>query len=366
MDQAHHLHSSSTSPVLLLTGATGQIGRLVLRAWLEAGHEVVLTLRAPDRQWPELKRWLQVQGAPTARVTCVCTDFGQPDLGWDAQAMAQLARVTCVAHWAAMWGWSLPWREAEAVNVRGTLRLYEWAVSRGIQGPFIGVCGFKSQIPGSLAELGMSGPDVDWVDAARRLGSYEASKVCAYQRLKAVQARAQSLPVTWVHPATVIGDDWVAEVPPQAAMTGILQAIRGGRMRLVPGSPAHMVPWVTGRYVAQYVVALLTAQDPVSAEHVLLDPASPSLRASVAVLAKAMRGPQPLGHVPKSWLAWVLKWPWVSRSMGASAESLGFIVKVPPDAAASVRWGATHGVHHPDIRASLAETARFWREAHQS
>jgi len=366
MDQHRHHHSSSTHPVLLLTGATGQIGRLVLRAWLEAGHEVVLTLRDPDRQWPELKRWLQSQGAPTAHVTCVSTDFGKPDLGWDARALVQLARVTCVAHWAAMWGWRLPWREAEAVNVNGTLRLYAWASSQGIKGPFIGVCGFKSQIPGSLAELGMLGPDVDWADAARRLGSYEASKICAYQSLKAAQARANGLPVTWVHPATVIGDEWVAEVPPQSAMVGILQAIRGGRMRLVPGSPEHMVPWVTGRYVAQYVVALLAAQEPVTSEHVLLDPASPSLRASVEVLARAMRGPRPLGHVPKSWLAWALKWPWISRHMGASAESLGFIVKAPPDAAASVRWGESHGVRHPDVRASLAETARCWRGAHQA
>jgi hypothetical protein len=144
---------------------------------------------------------------------------------------------------------------------------------------------------------------------------------------------------------------------------GILQAIRSGRMRLVPGAPEHLVPWVTGHYVAQYVVALLTRKEPIAAEHVLLDPASPSLRASVDMLAQAMRGPKSLGHVPKRWLAWALRFRWVAQLMGASAESLGFIVQTPPDASDAVRWGASQGVHHPDIRVSLALTAKHWREA---
>jgi dihydroflavonol-4-reductase len=360
----HHL-SLSTKPVLLLTGATGQIGRLVLRAWLEAGHQVVLTLRDPARQWPALEGWLQRQGVATAQVSCVMTDFAMPDLGWNDRALAELKRVTCVAHWAAMWGWSLPWREAEAVNVQGSLRLYEWAQGQGIQGPFIGVCGFKSQIPGSLSQLGLLGPNVDWANAAGRLGAYEVSKVCAYQHLKVAAERAQGLPVTWVHPATVIGDEWVADVPAQSAMAGILGAIHGGRMRLVPGTSAHRVPWVTGWYVARYVVALLTASKPLPSEHLLLDPASPSLRASVDVLAQAMRGPRPLGHVPKSWLAAALKLPRVAQLMGASAESLGFIVKEAPDSSASVRWGEAQGISHPDVMGALAVTAQCWRIAHQ-
>jgi nucleoside-diphosphate-sugar epimerase len=260
-----------------------------------------------------------------------------------------------------MWGWGLSWHEAEAVNVRGSLRLYAWALAQGIKGPFLGVCGFKSQIPGSLAHLGLQGPDVNWADKAKHLGAYEVSKICAYQSLKDQAARNKCLPVTWVHPATVIADAWVTEVPSQSAMVGILQAIRGGRMRLVPGSPAHMVPWVTGRYVAQYVVALLVADEPIASEHVLLDPASPTLRASVDVLADAMGAPKALGHVPKSWLAWVLSVPLVARWMGASAESLGFIVDTPPDAQAAVHWGQRHGVVHPDVHAALAVTARHWQ-----
>jgi nucleoside-diphosphate-sugar epimerase len=361
---SHHQHSSATPPVLLLTGATGQIGRLVLRAWLEAGHAAMLTLRDPDRQWPILSQWLQAQGVQTHRVDCVRTDFAKPDLGWDASALAELKRVTCVAHFAAMWGWNLPWHEAEAVNVQGSLRLYEWALAQGIHGPFLGVCGFKSQISGSLANLGLEGTDVNWADKARRLGAYEVSKICAYQSLQEQSLRNKCLPVTWVHPATVIADTWVTEVPSQSAIVGILQAIRGGRMRLVPGTSVDMVPWVTGRYVAQYVVALLMAEEPIATEHVLLDPASPSLRASVDVMAQAMDAPKALGHVPKSWLAWVLIFPGVARWMGASVESLGFIVNTPPDAHAAVEWGQRHGVVHPNVLAALAVTARHWQASH--
>ncbi len=299
-------------------------------------------------------------------VSCVRTDFAMPDFGWNEAALAKLKRVTCVAHFAAMWGWGLSWQDAEAVNVRGSMRLYEWALAQGIKGPFLGVCGFKSQIPGSLANLGLQGSDVNWAEKAKRLGAYEVSKICAYQALKVHSSRNKCLPVIWVHPATVIGDTWVEEVPSQSAIVGILQAIRGGRMRLVPGSPAHMVPWVTGRYVAQYVVALLVVEDTIESEHVLLDPASPTLRASVDVMAHAMGKPKALGHIPKSWLAWVLSVPGVARWMGASAESLGFIVDTPPEAAAAVQWGENHGVVHPDVHAALSVTAHRWQAANMA
>ncbi len=359
----NQFHSSTSQPVLLLTGATGQIGRLVLRAWLEAGHEVVLTLREPDRQWPILEQWLQEQGVHMPQVSCVRTDFAMPDFGWNEEALAELKRVTCVAHFAAMWGWGLSWQEAEAVNVRGSMRLYEWALAQGIQGAFLGVCGFKSQIPGSLANLGLQGTDVNWAEKAKRLGAYEVSKICAYQTLKKQSELNESMPVIWVHPATVIGDDWVKQVPTQSAIFGILQAIRGGRMRLVPGSSSHMVPWVTGRYVAEYVVALLIAKDSIASEHVLLDPASPMLKVSVDILARAMGAPKALGHIPKAWLAWVLSVPALARWLGASAESIGFIVDIPPDATASVRWGESHGVVHPDVHAALSVTAHYWQAA---
>ncbi len=357
--------AAGAQPVLLLTGATGQIGRQVLRDWLRTGHRVLITQRDPARQWPTLQRWLSAQGVATQGVDCVATDFALPDFGWDADALSRLQAVTCVVHLAALWGWHLRWADAHAVNVQGTMRLHAWAVRQGAVDRFVGVCGFLSQVPGHLDGMGLRQPQVDWAAAARQWGAYEVSKVQAYLTLHPTLRQPGELPVTWIHPATVIGDATLPEVPEQSAVVGILQAIQRGLLRLVPGSPAHAVPWVTGLYVARYTVALLLAADEGMPEHLLMDPASPSLRTSVNLLAGAMGGPRAVGHLPKWVLGSLLKLPGVPAWMGTSAESLNFIVDTPPDPAASVRWGLRQGIAHPDVAQSLTCTARQWRQAQQ-
>ena len=355
----NHINTPS-QPVLLLTGATGQIGRQVLRAWLQTGHRVVITLRDPGRQWPTLRQWLTQQGVATEGVDCVATDFALADFGWTPQARGLLQCVTCVVHLAAMWGWHLRWPAANEVNVQGTVRLHAWAAGQGMAGPFVGVCGFMSQVPGQLDSMGLRDPHVDWASAAKKWGAYEVSKLRVYLALHPSQCKPGALPVTWIHPAGVIGDASLPEVPAQSAVAGILRAIQRGRLRLVPGSPAAVVPWVTGQYVARYVLALLLTSDDVASDHLLLDPASPSLRTCVNLMARAMGAPSAVGHLPKWVMRGLLKIPGVAGLMGSSAESLNFSVSALPDPADSVQWGLRQGIAHPDVLASLDLTARHW------
>jgi hypothetical protein len=151
-------------------------------------------------------------------------------------------------------------------------------------------------------------------------------------------------------------------VPDQSAVVGILNSILRGLLRLVPGKPSDIVPWVTGQYVAAYAVALLLSSDGEMIEHLLLDPNSPSLRTSVNLMSSAMGGPRAVGHVPKWVMSSMLKLPLVPDLLGTSAESLNFIVSAPPDPAASVIWGLRHGITHPDVMQSLDLTARHWQQ----
>ncbi|MEY4766547.1 MAG: hypothetical protein RI907_3220 [Pseudomonadota bacterium] len=354
-------------PVLLLTGATGQIGRRVLLAWCRQGHDVVLALRRPAQQWPALRDMLAAAGAPVDRVTCVQTDLAQPDLGWGATVPEALQRVTCVLHLGALWGWGLPWPLAERVNVQGALALHRWAERQCLPGAFVAVCGFMSQVPGQLRRLGWVAADgagrepVDVERAARRWGAYEVSKMLAYVALQA-QAERSPVPVTWIHPATVIADAQGPEVPSQSAVAGILQALSRGLMAWVPGTAAHRVPWVTGDYVARYTVALLQAPPGGLRDHVLMDPASPSLLASLRVMARALGVRGPWGHLPLGLMSALLALPGVGRALGTSAESLSFIVREVPDASPALAWGQGKGVHHPDVIEALACTARAWAQ----
>lgn len=353
-------HTSTSPPVLLLTGATGQIGRRVLRGWLMAGNQAIITLRDPHGQWPQLQRWLAANGAPTGTVECIATDFAREDFGWDEEAHRRLGRVNCVVHLAAMWGWGLAWADADAVNVRASLRLHAWASMRPMTGPFVCVCGYLSQIPGRLDRMGFRQDRVDWARAARKWGSYEVSKIKAYLEMSPARMRPGTMPVTWIHPATVIGDLQLPEVPDHAAITGILRSIRRGMLRFVPGSASDVVPWVTGRYVSEYIVALLSSPAGAMTEHLLLDPRSLSLRRTVALLSEVVGSARPMGQLPIWLMRRMLALPVVPQVTGVSAESLGFIVNALPDASASVGWGARHGVVHPDLAESLVATAQHW------
>ena len=355
-------------PTLLLTGATGQIGRRLLLGWCQRGHTVVLALRRPAEQWPALRQMLQQAGAPVDRVRCVPTDLARPDLGWNAEAQATLAPVTCVVHLAALWGWGLSWADAERVNVQGTLALHRWAVDRRLPGPFIAAGGFMSQVPGHLDKLGLLDGGEHMAEAgaraARRWGAYEVSKMMAYVALHPRRSPGQVLPVTWVHPATVVGDVGDPVVPEHAAITGILRSLARGLMPLVPGSAAHRVPWVTGDYVVRYILALLAAGPggAPTGDHLLLDPRSPNLLASARTLAAALGRRAPWGHAPLGLFAGLLAWPGLARWLGTSAESLSFIVRQVPDASAAIAWGERQGVRHPDIHEALRCTAQAWAQ----
>jgi len=359
--------TSMSPPVLLLTGATGQIGRQVLASWLAIGHKAVITLRDPQGQWPALQHWLAERGVQTDAVECVATDFARDDFGWDAHALRSLSSVTCVVHLAAMWGWGLPWEQADTVNVRASQRLHAWASLRAIPGPFICVCGYLSQIPRRLDSMGLRRRDVDWARAARTWGSYEVSKIKAYLEMSPSRMQPGDTPVTWVHPATVIGDTLSPEVPDHSAIAGILRSIRRGMLRVLPGRASDVVPWVTGRYVAEYIVALLSSPDDAMSEHLLLDPRSLSLRRTVELISETIGGPRPMGQLPIWLMRRLLSLPAVPQATGMSAESLSFIVDALPDASASAAWGLRHGIVHPDLRASLVATAADWnRRVHAS
>lgn len=347
---------------MLLTGATGQIGRLVLCRWLKTGHKAVITLRKPERQWPRLRDWLESQDVSSARVDCVKTDFALADFGWDERARAGVCTATCVVHLAAMWGWGLDWAQADAVNVRASLRLHRWASDIGMHGPFICAGGFLTQVPGYLGRLALHERDVDWARAAKRWGTYEMTKFKSYLTMRPPHTRPKDMPITWIHPATVIGDARAPGIPDHAAIAGILRSIRRSMLRFVPGAATDLVPWVTGRYVSDYIVALLLSADDGVTDHLLLDPHSPSLRDTVALMSKAIGKAEPIGHVPIGWMRGLLKLPVVPDLVGVSAESLNFIVTAAPDATASVRWGMRHDVMHPDIGESLVATAQHWNE----
>ncbi|MGZ6696249.1 MAG: SDR family oxidoreductase, partial [Solirubrobacteraceae bacterium] len=89
---------------ILLTGATGFVGAVVLDRLLRAGHEVVCLVRAGSDADADarLRAVLARAGAPAgARARAVAGDLTAPGLGLGARRAARAAALGTVGHGAA-------------------------------------------------------------------------------------------------------------------------------------------------------------------------------------------------------------------------------------------------------------------------
>lgn len=363
-----HSHSSGR---VLLTGATGQVGRGVLLELVRQRRPVTVMLRRPESQMPSLLNWLSERGAAQPDVQAVEGDLLLPHMGW-GDVLADVAPswaddVVAVVHCAAAWGWRLDPQQAEQANVQASLALWREMARWPRMGRFVMVVGYMSQHGPHMSDLGLdlavrpSAHQVDWSRVQQRSGVYEASKLRAYWLMREESLR-ESRALTVIHPATLIGDEALPEVPSTSAIGQLLSQLAAGQMPLVPGSSEHRVPLVSVGYVARYVAALLSERNDVGfTEHLLLDPATPDLLRVMRALASALKVPAPRGRVPLPWVKAVTAWPTLARLMGLERESLGFIVKGAFDVSREAAWAQARGVAHPDVMQSLSHTAAAWR-----
>jgi nucleoside-diphosphate-sugar epimerase len=164
--------------IVLVTGASGLLGRAVATAIVAAGHEVRTLQRSPSR----------VEGATDVLGSVT-----------DATSVARAtAGVDGVVHLAAKVSLAGDPAEFEAVNVGGTLHLLRAAIEHGV-GRFVYVSS------PSVAHSGSSivGDDAEPADPLRAHGDYARTK--AQAELLALAADSPSLAVVAVRPHLVWG-----------------------------------------------------------------------------------------------------------------------------------------------------------------
>lgn len=355
---------------ILLTGATGQIGRRILLALTSKGRAVTLVLRRPVEQEQDLRQWLQAKGVQHADIVTVAGDMLLPDWGWQsggAQDMAWTQHIESVVHAAALWGWKLDPHQADQANVQAPLNLWRQAFTWPRMRQFVMPIGYMSQHKPHMTTLGLdltnrpAAADVDWAQVIANTGPYEASKLKAYWVMRE-EAKAVGRPVTFIHPATVLGDMASPEVPETSAVAQLLQQLAQGRSPLVPGSRRHRVPLVSAAYLSAYVCGLLA--EPVKAgisEHLLMDTDTPDLLETMQILAAGQGVQAPFGRVPLAWVRCLAKVAPLARALGVDSESLPFIVEgvfdVSHENAHAVGWG----IQHPDVKRLLRRTGEVWQ-----
>jgi len=253
--------SGHRESVVLLTGATGAVGReLLSRMARRPSTRVICLVRAASDAEAD-HRLLETMDAMThqplsaeerSRVSALRGDITSDRLGLDAARWdAVAAQVTRIVHGAANVSWSLPIDEARRINVGGTsemLRLAEAASRRGTLEAF----DYLSTVMVAGKQQGLIGEET-LDDKGEFWSTYEQSK---NEAERMVRSRKGSLPVSIFRLSMVVGDSRTGYTSTFNVMYWPLKMLSRGMFRIAPADPEGVVDIVPVDYVADAVEAL--------------------------------------------------------------------------------------------------------------
>jgi 2-alkyl-3-oxoalkanoate reductase len=274
---------------VLVTGASGMLGRATATGLLERGDEVTVLQRRPS-------------GLPCREVLGDVADAAVVDRAVRGQ--------DAVLHLAAKVDVTGPWAEYVTANVDGTRTVVDACRTADV-GRLVHVSSPSVAHAGTaLAGVG-AGP----ADPARARGRYARSKAMA--ELDALAANSSALAVLAVRPHLVWG-------PGDTQLVGrIVERARAGRLPVI-GSGAALIDTTYVDNAAAALVAAVDACGPVHAEALVVSNGEPRPVAEVlGRLCRAAGVPGPRGRVPFG-AAWVA---------GAAAEAVWAVTRrrsVPP------------------------------------
>ena len=253
---------------VLVTGATGFIGRHAVRALTEAGHEVVCLVRETSNRAPLATH------APRFAVG----DIGRPE------TLGPIAEVDAVLHLASLL--KMPWKPAfQTVNAAGT-------------GHVAHACAEASSPPTLVvvSSLAAGGPSAEHprreADGAAPASIYGRVKLDAEAAALAVADRA---PVTVVRPPLVFGEGDTTALP-------LFRGVAKG-WHLVPGGPDRRVSFVHATDLALALVTAIERGERADGEvgrgvYYVADPARPTFAEFGAMVGEALDRPPRILRVP--------------------------------------------------------------------
>jgi thioester reductase-like protein len=228
---------------VLLTGATGFVGREILDRLLRRGRRVYALVRAADDAAAAERL------EPHSRLTAVPGDIEQPGLGLaDRRADALADEVTTVVHCAASVSFDLSLEESRRVNVDGTRNVLELA-GRCEQLERLSYVS-TAYVAGEPRRLFQE----DELDVGQRFRNpYERSK---FEAERMVRRSAGGMPLQILRPSIVVGDSRTGRTSSFNVLYGPLKAFARGAIPAIPARRSSPVDIVPVDYVADRAVEL--------------------------------------------------------------------------------------------------------------
>jgi thioester reductase-like protein len=228
---------------VLLTGATGFVGKEILDRFLDRGRRVFALVRATDDA--AAARRLR----PHARLTAVAGDIERPGLGLAPRSADALAeQVSTVFHCAASISFDLSLEDSRRVNVEGTRNVLDLAHRLGSLERLSYVS--TAYVAGEPRRLFKE----NQLDVGQRFRNpYERSK---FEAERMVRERADGLPLQVLRPSIVVGDSRTGRTSSFNVLYGPLRAFARGVIPAIPARRSSPVDIVPVDYVADRAVEL--------------------------------------------------------------------------------------------------------------
>lgn len=347
-----------SSQTIFVTGATGFIGRWLVRELTARGDRVLALLRRPEQQQPELARWLACHGGDPAQLAWVRGDLEQPGWGLAPDDRQRLQQVEVIAHLATRFAWGLAPEVARRANVESLDTLLALVDGNACLQRLVWVGGYMVGNPAlqpALQQLAAG----DWQPVYRRLGAYEASKLESYVHLKAALAQ-RAVGWTLVHPCTVIGASDSGEISQEIGLLKLLEALHQGRLAAVPGRRDDWLPIVAVDYLARFIAGVIGQSEAAGQEYWVLDDGTPRLPELVAWLAQGLNLPAPRQQIPL-WLMKTILNAGLGKRWDMSAESLNFIGSARYDTGPAQALARQMGLAMPHTYTTVQRMVGYWR-----
>jgi len=238
-----------TGARVLLTGATGRLGRRLAEELARAGCDLVLVVRARSSEAARDRvRQALAPDVSQRRLTVVCGDVRFPGLGLGARDRRRLREsVDVILHAAATTSFGLPLETARATNVAAAKSVLAFAE----RAPRLGRLAHVSTafVAGKRSGRVL---EPDLVHEHGFLNTYQQSKYEA--ELLVTRSRA-FLPVVVFRPSVVL--DGPGSLQRRSAFRFAYELVRRGFMPALPGSAATPVDLVTEGDAARAISRLL-------------------------------------------------------------------------------------------------------------
>ncbi|MDQ4079785.1 MAG: SDR family oxidoreductase [Gemmatimonadota bacterium] len=228
---------------VLVTGATGLIGRGVVRSLLRRSDAAISVLVRDVARWQRVASGIDATGA---RVTPVQGDITRKALGIDPRAIRRVTTARAIiVHSAADVVFSRSLAEARHTNVEGTRNVLELASSfPHARVVFVSTAFAVGRRTGHIGDDDRA-TDAGWVNA------YEQSKHEAEELV-----RASEVEHVIVRPTTIVCDDVRGEVSQVNAVHRALRLYHAGLASMMPGAEDTPVDVVPAHWVSESIAAL--------------------------------------------------------------------------------------------------------------